>query len=85
MIFILDYGFGNKTSISNALKKLNIPHKISNNSRDIIKSTHIILPGVGSFAAAIKMIKKKKNFKFFKKSNNKKKSFRDMSWNAIVI
>ena len=36
MIFILDYGFGNKTSVSNALKKLNIPHKISNNSRDII-------------------------------------------------
>ena len=60
MIFILDYGFGNKTSVSNALKKLNIPHKISNNSRDIIKSTHIILPGVGSFAAAMKMIKKKK-------------------------
>ena len=33
MIFILDYGFGNKASVSNALKKLNIPHKISNNSR----------------------------------------------------
>ena len=43
MIFILDYGFGNKASVSNALK-LNIPHKISNNSRDITRSTHIILP-----------------------------------------
>ena len=73
MIFILDYGFGNKTSISNALKKLNIPHKISNNSRDIIKSTHIILPGVGSFAAAIKMIKKKKILNSLKKAIIKKK------------
>lgn len=73
MIFILDYGFGNKTSVSNALKKLNIPHKISNNSRDIIKSTHIILPGVGSFAAAMKMIKKKKILNSLKKAIVKKK------------
>ena len=84
MIFILDYGFGNKASVSNALKKLNIPHKISNNSRDITRSTHIILPGVGSFAAAMKM-KKKKILNFLKKAIVKKKIFRDMSWNAIVI
>ena len=74
MIFILDYGFGNKISVSNALKKLNIPHKISNNLRDVEKSTHIILPGVGSFAAAMKMIRKIKFLKPLRKAaKNKKK------------
>ena len=57
MILVLDYGFGNKTSLSNALSELNIPHKISNNFKDIKDSTHIILPGVGSFGSAMKIIK----------------------------
>ena len=52
MILVLDYGFGNKTSLSNALSELNIPHKISNNLKDIKDSTHIILPGVRSFGSA---------------------------------
>ena len=54
---ILDYGSGNVRSIANMLSSMDYDAIISNNEKDIYESSHIILPGVGSFGAAMKNIK----------------------------
>ena len=59
MILILDYGVGNLLSIQRAFKFFDIDIKISNNSKDIDNSSHLVLPGVGSFGFAMRNIKKK--------------------------
>ena len=48
MIAILNYGFGNIKSISNALKYSEIDFRIIDNFKEIKKFNKIILPGVGS-------------------------------------
>jgi glutamine amidotransferase len=53
-ICILDYKTGNIQSLMNIFNKLMIPYKYSNNKKDIINSTHLVLPGVGSFDVAYK-------------------------------
>ena len=58
MILILDYGVGNLLSIQRAFKFFDIEIKISNSSKDINNSSHLVLPGVGSFGFAMKNIKK---------------------------
>jgi len=58
-ICILDYGSGNIGSVCNILQHLGYKTKISNSKRDIIDSTHIILPGVGAFSSAMKKINEK--------------------------
>ena len=59
MILILDYGVGNLLSIQRAFKFFDIEIKISNSSKDINNSSHLVLPGVGSFGFAMKNIEKK--------------------------
>ena len=54
---ILDYGSGNVRSIANMLSSMDYDAITSNNEKDIYESSHIILPGVGSFGAAMKNIK----------------------------
>ena len=56
-VCILDYGSGNVASVYNLLNRLNYKAIISNNSSDIKDSSHIILPGVGTFGASIKKIR----------------------------
>ena len=58
-ICILDYGSGNVGSVYNLLNRLNYNTKISNEASDIKKSSHLILPGVGSFGDSIEKIKEK--------------------------
>ena len=60
MIAIIDYGMGNLKSLSNALSRLNIKSFLLDNSAEERKYTHIILPGVGSFPAAMSELKKRK-------------------------
>ena len=58
-VVIVDYGMGNLTSISGALKYLGVKDiTISADSRTIHSSDKIILPGVGSFGMAMLNIKK---------------------------
>ena len=52
-ICIIDYGLGNLASIFNAIKKIEKNVKVSNDIGDIKNSTHIILPGVGSYKAGM--------------------------------
>lgn len=66
-ILILDYGSGNVKSVANTLNYLNLNYKISNSNEDLEKSSHIILPGVGSYKASIEKIKNRIDINFLKK------------------
>merc|ERR1711991_175285 len=55
-VCILDYGSGNVASVFNLLNYLKISTEISNKENVIKKSTHLILPGVGSFGSVMEKI-----------------------------
>lgn len=49
-VALIDYGAGNLRSVANALAQLGIAPKIVASADDFTGITHVILPGVGSFA-----------------------------------
>jgi imidazole glycerol-phosphate synthase subunit HisH len=53
MIGIIEYGAGNIRSVSNALKRLDVQHFISNNKRELDKAEKLIFPGVGEARSAM--------------------------------
>ena len=55
---IIDYGVGNTASVSNALSLLGVKAVITKDKKEIEKSTHLILPGVGSFGEGMTNLKK---------------------------
>jgi len=57
-ICILDYGSGNVRSVYNIIRQLTDRVHISNETEDIVSATHLILPGVGAFGAAMEKIRK---------------------------
>lgn len=57
MTVIIDYGAGNLFSVKNALDFLHIENKITNNAEELRKADRIILPGVGAFPDAVKMLR----------------------------
>jgi glutamine amidotransferase len=59
-IAIIDYGMGNLYSLYCACKVFGFKTKITNDEEIIKKSKIIILPGVGAFPDAMRIIKKKK-------------------------
>ncbi|MDR0983900.1 MAG: imidazole glycerol phosphate synthase subunit HisH [Ruminococcus sp.] len=56
MVAIIDYGAGNIFSVQNALNKLGIENKLTNSAKEIESADKLILPGVGAFPAAMKML-----------------------------
>ena len=56
MVTIVDYGMGNLGSIFNMFKKIGVQSKITSNKSEIEKAEKILLPGVGSFDAAMNKI-----------------------------
>ena len=60
MITIIDYGMGNLRSVQKALEALGATALISADPEDILKADSLILPGVGSFGAAMKNIVEQK-------------------------
>lgn len=56
MITIIDYGAGNLFSVQNALNFLGVENNISSRVEDIISADKLILPGVGAFPDAMKML-----------------------------
>ena len=56
MIAVIDYGAGNLFSVCNALKYLNLEHKLTKNANDLLAADALILPGVGAFPAAMEML-----------------------------
>ena len=56
-VCILDYGSGNVNSVYNLVSYLGYDVIVSNDTIEIESATHIILPGVGSFGAAMEKIR----------------------------
>ena len=58
MISIVNYGRGNIYSIQNALTFCNIKHSLAQHPDDIVNADKLLLPGVGAFADAMRLLKK---------------------------
>ncbi len=58
-VTIVDYGMGNIRSLSGAISHLGWAATVSGNATEIANASAIILPGVGSFPAAMDAIRKK--------------------------
>lgn len=56
MIGIIDYGAGNLFSVKNALDHLGVESCITGEPREIERADALILPGVGAFPDAMKML-----------------------------
>jgi glutamine amidotransferase len=56
MITIVDYGMGNLGSVLNMFKKIGVEAQISADLEKIGRASKILLPGVGSFDAAMQKI-----------------------------
>jgi len=56
-VCILDYGSGNVRSVYNIVSYLRYAVEVSNSAESIRAATHIILPGVGAFGAAMEKIR----------------------------
>lgn len=48
-VALIDYGAGNLRSVANALHSLDVQPVIAATPEDLTDSTHLVLPGVGSF------------------------------------
>ena len=57
MIAIIDYGAGNIFSVKNALDYLGVENKLTADKNEICAADEIILPGVGAFPWAMKMLR----------------------------
>lgn len=58
MIAVIDYGAGNIFSVKNALDYLGFESVLTGKKEDIETADAIILPGVGAYPAAMKMLQK---------------------------
>ena len=56
-ITIVDYNCGNLLSLKRGIEKVGFKCEISREANKILNSTHVILPGVGAFGSAIKLLK----------------------------
>lgn len=56
MVSIIDYGMGNLGSISNMFRRIGVASEITGDKDKIAAAKKILLPGVGSFDAAIERI-----------------------------
>jgi len=56
MITIVDYGLGNVRAFANVYERLNIKTKLAHSAEDLSRADKIILPGVGSFDHAIRLL-----------------------------
>jgi glutamine amidotransferase len=54
-VCILDYGSGNVKSVMNCFLQFS-SSKISNDSKDILNASHLVLPGVGSYKDSMERI-----------------------------
>lgn len=56
MIAIIDYGAGNLFSVKNALDFLGFENKVTKSADDLRTADRLILPGVGAFPDAMRML-----------------------------
>ena len=55
-ILIIDYSINNTRSIFNSVKKVGFDPFVSSSPKDLTRASKIILPGVGSFDVAMKIL-----------------------------
>src|SRR5947209_4131508 len=60
MITVVDFGMGNLGSILNMLRKVGVPALLTSNPDDVAAADKLILPGVGSFDAAMEQLAERK-------------------------
>ncbi len=72
-VAIIDYGMGNLRSVENACKKLGFEVKIVSVPSELSNFDKLILPGVGSFKKAMKMLNEKNWINAIKVEVNDKK------------
>lgn len=58
MIAIIDYDIGNLAAVSNMLKRVGLPSKITSDPREIEQAKGIILPGNGHFDACMQNLRR---------------------------
>lgn len=58
MITILNYGLGNLNALCNVFRRLNIQVELVEKKEDLNHASKIILPGVGAYDKAMKMLNK---------------------------
>jgi len=56
MIIIVDYGMGNLGSMVNMFKRIGVPARVESDTETIRRAEKLVLPGVGSFDAAMQRI-----------------------------
>ncbi len=66
-VSIINYGCGNYNSIIGMLKKFDCETIVTSSIKDLERSDIIILPGVGTFPHAMKMLKKNNLVNYIKK------------------
>lgn len=67
---VIDYGISNIASVINAIALLNIDIQLITHKKDFKNCSHIILPGVGSFAAGMRNIIKMDLFETIRNEAN---------------
>jgi glutamine amidotransferase len=55
-VVIVDYGLGNVRSIQNMLRRIEVPATISRDPSQILAAGRLILPGVGAFDTAMRLL-----------------------------
>jgi glutamine amidotransferase len=60
IICVLDYGSGNQKSLVNIIKSLGYKVILTDSKKEIQKSSHVILPGVGSYDDLMQRLKEKR-------------------------
>lgn len=56
MIFIVDYGMGNVGSLTNMFGRMGEEVAVASNTNDVLRANKLVLPGVGSYKAAMQRI-----------------------------
>lgn len=56
-IAIIDYGMGNLLSVQKALDTLGFPARITDQPKEVVKASGVVLPGVGAFKDAMAALK----------------------------
>lgn len=74
-VIIIDYGAGNIRSLINAFEYQNINVEATNDKTKIKNATHLVLPGVGAFPIAMKLLHDQNIIDLLKSHCFKKKPF----------
>lgn len=72
MIAIIDYGAGNIFSVKNALDYLGLENRLTSDKNLIKSADALILPGVGAFPSAMKMLEESGLVEIIKEESQKK-------------